>query len=49
MTDVKIDPRVLEFMNGHHDSQTPGGSGPVAKKNPPSVSGFIPDEEEPLF
>jgi ATP-dependent DNA helicase PIF1 len=47
MSDVKIDQRVLEFMNGHHDAQTPSGGGPVAKRNPPSVSGFIPDDDEP--
>jgi ATP-dependent exoDNAse (exonuclease V) alpha subunit len=47
MSDVKIDQRVLEFMNGHHDAQTPSGGGPVAKRNTPSVSGFIPDDDEP--
>lgn len=46
MSDVKIDPRVLEFMNGHHDARTPGFGGVAS---PPSVSGFIPDDEEPLF
>lgn len=50
MSDVKIDARVLEFMNGHHDAHTPEGhTGPVAKRGSTSVSGFIPDDEEPLF
>ena len=50
MSDVKIDARVLEFMNGHHDAHTPEGhDGPVAKRSSVSVSGFIPDDEEPLF
>ena len=46
LSDVKIDPRVLEFMNGHHSAATPGARPAPVK---PSVSGFIPEDDEPIF
>lgn len=42
MSDVKIDQRVLAFMNGHHNVETPGiDDGDYAD--------FIPDDDVPIF
>jgi ATP-dependent exoDNAse (exonuclease V) alpha subunit len=42
LTDVKIDQRVLSFMNGHHNVETPG-------IDEGDYGDFIPDDDVPIF
>jgi ATP-dependent DNA helicase PIF1 len=42
LTDVKIDQRVLAFMNGHHNTETPG-------IDEVDYGDFIPDDDVPIF
>lgn len=42
MSDVKIDQRVLAFMNGHHNVETPG-------IDEGDYGDFIPDDDVPIF
>jgi ATP-dependent exoDNAse (exonuclease V) alpha subunit len=42
MSDVKIDARVLAFMNGHHNTETPG-------IDDGDYGDFIPDDDVPIF
>lgn len=42
LTDVKIDQRVLSFMNGHHNVETPG-------VDEGDYGDFIPDDDVPIF
>jgi hypothetical protein len=42
LTDVKIDQRVLAFMNGHHNTETPG-------IDEGDYGDFIPDDDVPIF
>jgi len=42
LSDVKIDQRVLSFMNGHHNAETPG-------IDDSDYGDFIPDDDIPIF
>lgn len=42
LSDVKIDQRVLAFMNGHHNVETPG-------IDESDYGDFIPDDDVPIF
>ena len=42
LSDVKIDQRVLSFMNGHHNVETPG-------IDDNDYGDFIPDDDIPIF
>ncbi|MEN9342546.1 MAG: hypothetical protein RIR24_133 [Actinomycetota bacterium] len=42
MSDVKIDARVLAFMNGHHNTETPA-------IDDTDYGDFIPDDDAPIF
>lgn len=42
LSDVKIDQRVLSFMNGHHNVETPG-------IDEGDYGDFIPDDDVPIF
>ncbi|MEN9749215.1 MAG: hypothetical protein RL149_293 [Actinomycetota bacterium] len=43
LSDVKIDQRVLAFMNGHHNTETPGID------EAEDFGDFIPDDDVPIF
>ncbi len=42
MADIKVDARVLSFMNGHHNTETPG-------IDDVDYGDFLPDDDAPIF
>ena len=42
LADIKVDTRVLAFMNGHHNTETPG-------IDDVDYGDFLPDDDVPIF